>query len=185
MKKTLFTVLLFISSQALAIDAYSTADKGVQSVIKKIVEVIDAPQGIEVERKIFNVIEHAFEDVGIWNSYWLGYNDLSSSKIETSNLGFIKYFINTENSGMFFISLMYDKQSNQILLNRKQVRFASKGVVLNAFKDLKGDTENYRVAHEQDNYALLQENGKVDFSGFNISGDQGSVVYFDQIIIDL
>jgi len=54
-----------------------------------------------------------------------------------------------------------------------------------AFKDLKGDTENYRVAHEQDNYALLQENGKVDFSGFNISGDQGSVVYFDQIIIDL
>ncbi len=115
----------------------------------------------------------------------MGYNDLSSSKIKDPNVTFIEQFVNTVDDGMYFLTFMYDKKANQILISRKQFRSGSKNAALDAFKERKNDTEKYKVSHEKDNYAMLQEKGQVSFSAFNLGSSSGSVIYFNQTIIDL
>lgn len=185
MKTLLISLLLLVSASSSAIDAYSTSGEGVKKLVKNIVKVLKLESSTEMEKKIFDTMDYAFEDNTMWNSYWLGYDDLSVSKMKDSKVTFIEYFINSEKHGMFFFSFLYDKESQQILVNRKQIRYASKKVALDAYTEKKDDTEKYNSRHETDTYALLQVKGKVDFSGFNIGTAAGSATYFDQRIIDL
>lgn len=184
MKKIVLAIALMLSGSVYALDDYSVADDNVKSLIKNVVKVLDAPGALETEKKIFNTIDFVFEGSN-WNSYWLGYNDLSSSKIKDPNVTFIEQFVNTSNDGMYFLTFMYDKKANQILISRKQFRSGVKGDALEVFKERKNDAEKYKVSHEKDNYAMLQEKGKVSFSAFNIGTQSGSVIYFNQTVIDL
>jgi hypothetical protein len=185
MKNLLLAVTLLLSTNVFAVDAYSTEDAGVKKLIKQVITTLKAPNSVELEKKIHKTIKSVFTDTDKWNAYWFGYNDLSISKIKDPEVGFIEYFINTEGSGMFFVSFMYDKKSNQILVSSKQIRYGDKQIGLDLFLKKKGNTEEYEVRHERDSYALVQDKGKVDFTAFNIGPKSASVIYFKQEVIDL
>lgn len=185
MKRLILLLSLFASASTMAMDEYSSASDNVKAFIQQVVKQLDAPGGVSTERKVFGAIDFIFEEGTDWSAYWLGYNDLSSSKISNPEVTYIEQFVNTSKHGMYFVSFIYDKKANQILVNRKQIRYGSKSALLGIYQERKDDSETYRVVHENDNYALLQANGYVRFSGFNISGDNAAVVYFNQSVLDL
>ena len=180
----LIVSVLLIIPRAFAVDEYSTASDGEKKLIKQIVEVLKLEPSTEVEKKIYDRIDFVF-DTKNWNSYWLGYNDLESSKIKDPGVTFVEQYINTSDIGTFIIGFLYDKEAKQILVTSKQIRYASKDIALDAFKTTKADEEKFSVLHETANYALLQEKGKVSYSNFHIGGNAGIVVYIEQGIIDL
>lgn len=175
---------LCISFSAFSLDKYSTADPGAKKVIERILKELKITEK-DVPQILYDKIDYVFEDSGKWHTYWFGYQDVASSKIENPNITFIEYFINTEKQGTYFLSFMYDSTSKQILLSSKQIRYSDKQTVLDAFKETKNDTENSEIKHESDNYALTQTINKVDFAAYNIGISSGSVVYMDQKIIQL
>ncbi|MFT5760158.1 MAG: hypothetical protein ACI9LM_004942 [Alteromonadaceae bacterium] len=183
MKNLLLAVTLLLSTNVFAIDAYSTESENVKKVIKLVIKSLKAPDSIETEKKIHKAIKHAF--TSDWNSYWLGYNDLSSSKIKNPEVSFIEYLVNTEEHGTYFFSFLYDKKSNQILINNKQIRYGTKDTALELFTKNKDNTEKYEIRHEKDTFAMLQVKGKVDYEAFNIGSTSASVIYFSQTIIDM
>lgn len=184
MKKILSLFAFLLSFNACALDAYSSADEGVKTLIKAVMTELKLEESLETEKKIFNAISFVFTDDNDWNSYWLGYNDLGDSKITNPSITYIEQFINTSDKGMFFLSFLYDKRVNQILLSTKQIRHGSDKEVLDVFSGLKSDDE-YEVSHEEDSYALTQKSGWVDFAGFSVMGGTAAIVYFDQVTIDL
>jgi len=175
---------LLITPRAFAIDEYSTASEAEKKLIKQIVKVLEIETSVEVEKKIYGRIDYIFKTEN-WNSYWLGYNDLASSKIKSPNVSFVEQYVNTSDLGTFIISFMYDKQVNQILVTSKQIRYGEKDAALKAFKKTKDDTENYSVIHESENYALMQETGQVSYSNFHVGSKAATVVYIEQGIIEL
>jgi hypothetical protein len=184
MKNLLLAAALLFSTNLLAMDAYTTTDENIKNFVKRIVEVLGLPGTLDVEKKIYHEVSFVFDGEPDWNSYWLGYNDVAASKINNPDVGFIEQIINTDQHGIFFISFLYDKKANQILINTKQFRSGTKEAVLNVYAENKADTENYEVSYERDRYSMLQEKGKVSFEAFNV-GVTGSVVYFNQKVIDL
>ena len=175
---------MILSSSVNAMDKYSSADKGVKTFIDKALESLNAPDTNTVKNDIYDAISFIFDEGTIWNSYWLGYNELSSSKIENPDIGFVEFIVNTGKSGIYFVSFLHDPHAKQILLNRKQIRYGDKSAAFAVFEEKKEDTDEYKVIHERDNYALLQQKGKVNFSAFNLSGSEGAIVYFNQTLID-
>jgi hypothetical protein len=185
MKRIIFLFTLICTSFNLfALDEYSSATDAQKRFVAVTIKNLAAPNTNDVKVKIYNSLAYIFNS-GDWSSYWLGYNDLSASKITNPDVTFIEHFINTAESGAYFVSFLYDKTTNQILVNTKQIRYGSKNAALELFNTQKSDTDEYKVIHEEDNYALVQESGRVEFAAFNLGSSSASVVYFEQEIIDL
>ncbi len=185
MKKLLAVAALLWSFNALSLDSYSAADEGAKELIGLAVAHLKLPDNLETRKKLYGAIDYVFSDDTDWDSYWLGLNDVSDSKVKGQNLTYMEFFINTSLHGMFFVSFIYDKANGQVLINSKQIRHSDEKEVLNAFSEQQANTEEYEVVHESDNYALTQTKGFTDFAGFSVLSGTAAVVYFDQQVINL
>lgn len=181
---TILALSLSFSFKSFSMDAYTTADEGIKKMISQMFSTLNIPRSIENEKKIYNSISYIWDGAGSWNGYWLGYNELASSKIKDPDITFIEYFFNTENNGIYFLSLQFDTRINQMLISTKQLRYGTKKAGLDKYLEEKANTEKYELKHERDKYALLQEAGKVNFSAYHLSSNEGMAVYFNQRILD-
>ncbi|CAH0532823.1 hypothetical protein VST7929_00670 [Vibrio stylophorae] len=185
MKNLLILIMMFLSSTAHAVSEYSAVDDSIKNLINGTVKHLKVPDREKVKINIYNAVESIFDDAGKWNGYWLGYNELSASKIKETDVRYMEYIINTENNGFFFVSFLYDTNAKQILISQKQIRYGSSSGAFEVFHKRKSNTDTYKVIHEKNNFALLQQKGNVTFSAFNLFGEYGGVVFFNQVIIDL
>lgn len=185
MKKLLLITSFLFSFNAAALDEFGTLDEGVRTLITSVVTELKLPNNNATKMDIYNAISFVFADDNDWSSYWLGYGDVSNSRIKSNEITYIEQFINTSDKGMFFLSFIHDKKENQLLLSSKQIRHGTDKEVLGVFSETKGNTNEYEMIHEKDNYAMAQKKNYVDFSGFSVMDGTGAIVYFDQVVIDL
>jgi len=167
----------------MALDEYSSAHKTEKEVSKALLDELGAPTSIENERKIFSVLKHAFSS-GNWDGHALYSDSLTSSKFKDSAVTYVDYTINTSDRGIYSFSFIYDKKIGQILVSTKQFRYGSKDTALELFTDEKKKEKNI-VKHESDSYGLLQNDGYIDFTAVNLGADNGGVIYYSQVIINI
>lgn len=181
-----FFILVAISFSSLALDEYSSASEGKKAFVKGIMKGLKIPESKDTEKKIYSTISYIFDYDTDWNSYWLGYEELSASKFKgEQDITYLEQSVNTSNNGVFFVSFLYSKKINQILVSRKQIRYGSKKVGLELFSILKEDKEQNTIRHEKDTYALVQKKEKVEYTAINMNDKSAVVVYFNQTTIDL
>ncbi|MBU2978182.1 hypothetical protein [Alteromonas sp. C1M14] len=185
MKKLLLIASLLFSFNAAALDEYGTLDEGIRTLITSVVSELKLSNDNDTKMKIYNAISFVFTDDNEWSSYWIGYGDTGNSRIKSDEITYIEQFINTSDKGMFFLTFVYDKKVDQLLLSSKQIRHGTDKEVLGVFSETKNNTSDYELIHERDNFAMTQKSGYVDFAGFSVMDGTGSIVYFDQIVIDL
>jgi len=185
MRILVLIVAAIFSFNSYALGGYDSLTKSQQSVVKKIVEQLGINDtDNSVKYKVYEKIDYAFK--GDWNTYWYGLTDLSASKYKDGKeKGFIEYAINNSEAGTLFLTFIHRPEVDQIIVMRKQVRYGEKTTILDAFEEKKADTENYKVTHEKDNYALLQKKGRVDFEYFHVGKSTASLIYADMSTIDL
>lgn len=182
-KKLICLLIIFFSFNVMALDEYSSATKTEKDVSKAVLGELGIPTGSKNEGKIFNALKAAFSSED-WNGHALYADSSDSSKFKDSPVTYIDYTINTSDHGIFCFSFMYYKNIDQILVSSKQFRYGSKDTALEVFTTEKKKEKN-RVEHESDSYALLQEDGWIDFTAINLSGDNGGIIYYKQTIINL
>ncbi|WP_462158279.1 hypothetical protein [Pseudoalteromonas sp. GB56] len=184
MKKALLLALCIFNFQALALGGFDSLSSSEQQFINSVMDELGLKDSdSSAKMKVYDSISYVFE--GSWDSYWLGLNELSASKYKDGlEKGLIEMSINNSNHGTIFLTFVYKPETKQIIIFNKQIRHGSKKTLLNEFEKRKAD-DKYKKQHEKDNYALLQEQGQVDFEYFHVTGDTGSLVYSSQLYIDL
>ncbi|KPM78619.1 MULTISPECIES: hypothetical protein [unclassified Pseudoalteromonas] len=185
MKKLLSLALCLLSFNSFALGGYDSLTDIEKKVLKSIVTqlgITDSDNSIK--KKIYDASDYAFE--GTWGSYWTGLEELSSSKYKDgAEKGVIEIALNNSKNGTYFLTYIYKPETSQIILFSKQIRYGRKKHLLDEFEKRKNNKEKYELRHEGDNYAMLQEKGKVDYEFFHVSGGTGSLVYQTQGTIDL
>jgi hypothetical protein len=185
MKKILSLALFLLSFNSFALGGFESLQDTEKQLLKSIVEQLGiSDSDNKIKMKIHDATSFAFD--GHWGSYWMGLNELASSKYQNGKeKGVIEISLNNSKSGTYFLTFIYKPEVKQIVVFQKQIRHGSKKQLLDEYEKRKANTEAYELRHESDNYALLQEKGKVDFEFFHVSGDTGSLVYSSQRVIDL
>ena len=185
MKKYIPLLLCAISFHTMALGGFESLTETQQNVTKSIVNQlgVDDPDNT-IKKEIYDTSSWAFD--GQWGSYWTGLNELASSKYKDGKeKSVIEISLNNAKSGTIFLTYVYKPEARQIVIFQKQIRHGSKKLLLDEFAKRKADKEKYELRHEEDNYGLLQETGKVEFEFYHVSGDTGSLVYSNQRIINL
>jgi len=163
-------------------DSYGEGTKSLLTTVVKQLGVSDPDNSVKV--KVFDTIDVALE--GNWYSYWVGMNDLASSKYQDgAEKGFVQVMLPTNDSGIWILTFNKAKDIPEIIVSMAQIRHGSQDGALSVYNEKKNDTENYEVKNESDKFAFIQEKGKVAFSILNVGTGTGSVVYFNQFAVDL
>ena len=185
MKKLFSLALCLLSLNTVALGGFESLTDTEKKVMKSIATqlgITDTDNSIKM--KIYDASSFAFK--GKWGSYWTGLTELASSKFKDANeKGVIEIAINNSESGTFFLTYFYKPEVNQIMLFTKQIRHTNKKALLDVFEERKAKKQDYNLKHEGSNYGMLQENGKVNYEFYHVSGGTGSIVYQSQTAIDL
>lgn len=173
------------TSNAQSFGGFGSYGSGTQSLLTTIVNQLgiqDSDNSVKV--KVYEVINAALN--GNWYSYWVGMNDLASSKYQDgAEKGFVQVLLPTNDSGIWILTFVKTKDIPQIVVSIAQIRHGSQDGALSVYSRKKGDSEKYEVKNENDNFAFIQEKGKVAFTMLNVGSGTGSVTYFSQFIVDI
>ncbi len=185
MKYYLTFILLSLSFNTYALGGFGSLSESEQKSLESIVKQLGiSDKNNTVKEKIYNSIDFAFNSK--WNSYWLGLKDLSASKYDNGlEKGYMDISFNTADNGTLYFTFVYKPEANQIIVSSKQVRHTTRKTALDVYEERKSDTNKYEIKHETDNYALLQEKGKVSYEYFHIGSNSASLVYSSQLLINL
>jgi hypothetical protein len=184
MKNLLTIILITFSFNIYALGGYDSLADVEKSLLTDIVNNLDINADNKFKYKLYKAHSFAFE--GVWGSKAFRLNELAASKLKDGQeKGVYEVAFNHKDQGTVFLTYIYKPEVKQIIVLSKQVRYGDKSFILGLFEDRKMESEKYRVAHESDNYGLLQEKGKVSYEFFHVGATAASLVYSTQAVIDL
>ncbi|WP_436323027.1 hypothetical protein ACSEYT_01905 [Vibrio cidicii] len=185
MKYCIALVLMIFSFNSYSLGGYGSLTDVQQKTLESIVKQLGiSDNDNKVKEKIYNRIDYVFKSQ--WNSYWIGLNELSASKYTDGlDKGYVDISFNSANEGTLYFTFVYKPEAKQIILSSKQVRHTTRQRALEVYEERKAKTEEYKLVYESDNYALLQEKGKVSFEYYHVDSNTASLVYSMQHSIDL
>jgi len=182
LKNAIATTLVLFSINVFALDEASTISEDTKKVISSIMKEFDLKEISPTTQKLFaNQISFALKD-GFY-SWWLGNDDLDSSKFKDSKVRIYDLIVANKNR-INNITFTYFPSANQVFYVRKQYVEGSSSVILKNFKDYKENKET-ELKHETNNYGFTKRKGYLDFDIFHVTGEEGMIAYIDGGLIDI
>ncbi len=181
-KLCLFVILSLSMVNAYALDDASTISEGA----KKILSSLEDEFGIKnlsstTKKKISEQFDSTLK--GKWYSYWIGNEDLESSKFKDSKVRIYDLFV-VNNNGVSNINFIYFPEVKQIYYIRKQYFDGPSEVILELFKEHKSK-ENTKVSRETDIFAFTRTEGFLDFDIFHINTPNALLACINAGVIDV
>lgn len=181
-KSVVITMILAFSSSAFALDAASTISEDAQKILRQMEEEFGLENiSSSTKKAISDQFSFALDDE--WYSWWIGNEDLSSSKFKNEKVRVYDLIV-VNNNRVNNITFTYFPGAQQIFFIRKQYVEGSSSIILDLYNNYKKE-EGTKVNNETNNYAFTQREGYVDFDIFHVKGDEGMAGYVDAGVIDI
>lgn len=186
MKKIISSLILAASvlftNHLFALDDSSTISSDAKKILSSLKKEFKLGKLSPATQKLITD-QFSFALKGNWYSYWLGNEDLKSSRFKTSKIRVYDLIIVNDNR-VNNISFTYFNRANQIFYVRKQYVAGSSDNVLELFKEHKAE-EDTEIKRETDTFAFTQTKGYIDFDIFHIKSSSGLAAYIDAGVIDI
>lgn len=181
-KLAIFTLMFSFSSMALALDEESTIPEQAKKILSSIEKEFSLKNITPATKKAI-ADQFTFALDGEWYSWWIGNDDLESSKFKDDKVRVYDLIVANSNR-INNITFTYFPSANQIFYIRKQYVEASSRIVLDHYRQYKEEADT-EIKHETKNFAFTKKKGYVDFDIFHITGDEAMIGYIDAGIIDV